>query len=36
MVGPNRLSRNDLTFKVAPSTIEKLEWVRDSYKRTVG
>jgi hypothetical protein len=36
MVGPNKLSRNDLTFKVAPSTIETLERIRDSYKRTVA
>jgi hypothetical protein len=36
MVAPNKLSRNDLTFKVAPSTIEVLKRLRDSYERTLG
>jgi hypothetical protein len=36
MVGPNRLSRNDLTFTVEPNTIEVLKRLRDSYESTSG
>jgi hypothetical protein len=34
MVAPNKLSCNNLTFTVAPNTIEALERLRDSYKGT--
>jgi hypothetical protein len=36
MVGPNKLSRNDLTFTVEPNIIEVLKRVRDSYEMTLG